>query len=439
MAKRKTRKHLRRKRLIKIIVRMAVMCLLIAGIVVAIVKIASSVKMSEPMDEEVIYKPGPPVPAVESSASFAATGDILLHSSVLSGAYSEGEYDFTESFAAVSSYWASYDYMIANLEVACGGEESGAFTGYPLFNAPDSIVTGLKDAGVDMLLTANNHAYDQGSYGMDRTQDVIMEAGLDYIGTRKNTSEPYVLIKNINGIKFGFACYTYDTRRSADEIKSINGITMNESAVDLINSFCYSDLESLYVSVENDLAKMKREGCDVTVFFMHWGDEYTDEPNNYEQEIARELCNLGVDVIIGGHPHVIQRYEVLMGENGNATHCLYSMGNSLSSQRKNLMNEDGHRGYTEDGLTISFAYHRFNNGKVKIKDVSILPLWVDQRYDGVFVIVPLDETVRPTGWRTDNTRDAIDSYNRTLGRVGTAYTDVRGWYGWDPVTTFIEY
>lgn len=437
MTQRKTKAYLRKRRKIKAIIRLCFTVLLIAAIIAGVVIIAGKYWGGQ-KEEAVVYKPGPPSPAVASTATIAATGDILTHDSVLNGARAEGGFDFTESFAGVAGYWGSYDYMIANLEVPCGGEESGDYRGYPSFNAPDDIVLDLAAAGVDMFLTANNHAYDAGEYGMLRTQDVIKQAGLDYVGTRQSTNDSYVLIKDINNIRFGFACYTYDTRQNPDDHKSLNGITMSDTAVDLINSFTYSNLDGLLTSIAGDLETMKAEKCDVTVFFMHWGNEYQDNPDDAQMYIAQSMCDLGVDVIIGGHPHVIQQTQILNSANGHATFCLYSMGNAISSQRKEIMVPEEPRGYTEDGLTISITYEKFNNGKMRLKDVYILPTWVDQRRDGVYSIVALDQDMLTDRWQTVSLSDAKDSYNRTMERLGEAYPWLRDYLGQPPVKSYIE-
>lgn len=445
MTQRRSKAQRRRRRRIKIIIRLAVMVIAIAAVVVGAVFLIKAFKGSTPVKEEqVIYAPGPPSPAIASTASIASTGDILLHDSVLNGARTEDGFDFTDSFSKVAGYWGNYDLMLANLEVPCGGEESGDYRGYPSFNAPDEIINALSNAGVDMFLTANNHAYDTGGYGLTRTQEVINDyfsedaPGDHYVGSRQSEDENYVKIKDVNGIKFGIACYTFDTRNDPGDSKSINGIPMDSEYQGLINSFCYNDLDTLYASIDSDLSYMKSQDCDVTVFFMHWGDEYTDEPNWAEEEISNQMCNMGVDVIIGGHPHVIQKFSVLNAENGNQTLCLYSMGNTISSQRKAIMNEDDYRGYTEDGLTISFKYIKFNNGKIKLQEVYILPTWVEVMDDGTYTIVPLEQNLIVDKWQTRSRSEAIASYNRTLGRIGEDYLILRYYLGNDELKTYIE-
>ncbi|MCF0142410.1 MAG: CapA family protein [Parasporobacterium sp.] len=368
---------------------------------------------------------GPPAPAIAGTASIGATGDILLHDSVLAGANYGDYYDFSGQFAAAAPYWSQYDIMVANLEVTCGGPETGEYRGYPTFNAPDQIVTDLKNAGVDCLLTCNNHAYDTGEYGFYRTLDVISENGLDYLGTRKNTDESYVRIKDVNGIKIGMVAYTYDTREYPDEQKSLNGNVLSDEASDCVNSFCYSDKEAFYAKAAEAAAEMTNAGCDVKVFFIHWGYEYMDYPAEDQQEMAQRVADLGADIIIGGHPHVIQEFATLDRADGGKTYCLYSMGNTLSAQRRALMNEDDYRGYTEDGLVFSVSYVKFNNGKVKLKEVSVLPMWVEERSEIGYAVVTMDSNEPVGNWPAYDTYSAMESYNRTMGRIGEEYYEVR--------------
>ena len=366
-------------------------------------------------------------PYVVASATLGATGDILLHNSVLYSAYmGDGVYDFTDMFADVAPYWSSVDYMVANLEVPCGGSQGEKGSQYPTFDAPDSIVEGLKNAGVDMCLTASNHTYDCYDDGVIHTQEVINAQGLDHTGTRLSTDESYLLIKDINGVRFGMVCYTYDTREDIYDDMSLNTIPVDDETAQLVNTFCYSDagLEELYSSVKADISKMESEGCDVKVFFMHWGTEYVDEPSDFIQGIAQKLSDLGADLIIGGHPHVIQPFDVLTGSGGNTTYCLYSTGNAISGQRKDIMVPEEPRGYTEDGLMATFTFDKWSNGETKLSGIYFLPTWVDLN-DGIYTVVPLDEDLDSYDWATWNTDEALASYDRTIGRVGDVYANLR--------------
>ena len=375
-------------------------------------------------------------PRIESTLTVGATGDILIHSPILDSVNYGGYYDFADCFSLVTPYYSQPDIMIANLEVTCGGEESGAYSGYPTFNCPDNIVTTLKNAGVDILLTANNHSYDTGMYGLLRTLDVITDNGLEYLGTRKTTDEHYVIVKQVNGIKIGMVNFTYDTRAYPGDQKSLNGIPMLDEAENLVSSFCYEDVDELYTNAKKALDEMNMLGVDSKIIFIHWGNEYQDDPNWTQEEIAQQLCEYGADVIIGGHPHVIQRYDTLTSSTGHQTLCLYSMGNELSNQRAELMDEDGNRGYTEDGLIMEVTWSKFNNGKVKITGLKIIPTWVERIGD--YKIIALDDQTPSYSWGADSEGRALSSYERTIGRLGGAYNNFRRSRNQNPVPEYLD-
>ena len=410
-----------------------IILIIVLVLIAAVVAVLFLRKDKEPEEDTRIILEDP---RIESSLTIGATGDILIHSPIIDSVYYGGGYDFSDCFRLVAPYYSQPDIMIANLEVTCGGEEAGAYSGYPTFNCPDNIIPTLKNAGVDLLLTANNHSYDTGYAGMIRTLDLITENGLEYLGTRKNTGEHFIIVKEVNGIKIGMINFTYDTRQYPDDQKSLNGIPMLGEAEDLVSSFCYEDLEELYRNVKDAMHQMNMLGVDSKIVFIHWGNEYQDDPNWVQEEIAQEICELGADVIIGGHPHVIQRYDTLTASNGHQTLCLYSMGNELSNQRASLMDEDGNRGYTEDGLIFEVTYSKFNNRKVKITGLKIVPTWVERT--GSYSIVALDDQTDPYSWGADNTGAALSSYERTIGRLGWGYNAFRASRGQAAVPEYLN-
>ena len=138
-----------------------------------------------------------------------------MHGPIITAAEKNGEYDFSNIYTYATEYFNRYDYMVANLEVTLGGD-SEPYQGYPTFNCPDAMATALKNAGVDMLLTANNHSYDMGYNGMMRTLQVLDEMEIDRLGSRRTEDEPVYQVKDINGIKIGMVCYTYDTRSETE-------------------------------------------------------------------------------------------------------------------------------------------------------------------------------------------------------------------------------
>ena len=184
----------------------------------------------------------PPQVTKESTATIGAVGDVLLHDKVIQSGYDKatGTYDYQSIFSVFSSFVSKLDYAVANLEVTLCGDENGyPYAGYPCFNAPDAIVDALKEAGFDMLLTANNHSFDTRSEGFFRTQQVIKDKGLEHIGTRPSQEDKNYIIKDVNGIKIGMINYTYNTGVSENGSVSLNFIQLTAEASGLINTFHY--------------------------------------------------------------------------------------------------------------------------------------------------------------------------------------------------------
>ncbi len=371
-------------------------------------------------------------PYVEAAASVGVTGDMLLHKPVINAAASAGTYDFRDMFSYVSEYYKSYDYMIANLETTLGGTEAGAYQGYPHFNCPDALVDGLLDAGVDLLLTANNHSYDTGYSGMMRTVRVLQEKGMNYLGTRQSEEEPFYLVKEINGIKIGMVCYTYETDCPYEGQKALNCIYLGKTASKMVNSFHYGKLDAFCANLASVLMKMKEQGADFTMVFLHWGDEYSLSPNAQQNAMAQLLCQLGVDVIIGGHPHVIQPFEVLTSATGHKTYCIYSVGNALSNQRTETLSSRNAQ-YTEDGMIFGVEFQKWSDGRLCVSDVHILPTWVSLRSSGgknIYRIVPLDSALPSwSGFQVSAQSDLTDSYARTMGIVSEGLNACRLEFG----------
>ena len=416
-----------------------IIILLLAAGVVVVFKTGIISFNSEEAEVAQDTRPLPAAPQVVSTASLGATGDILLHTPILEACATWDGYDFSNVFANVSSVYEETDLMVANLEVTLAGADYGdGYSSYPVFNSPDSITTALKNAGVDICLTANNHTYDTGDTGLARTLEVLDENGLEHLGTRESTDEHYLMTKNVNGIRLGMLCYTYDTREYTEGYLSLNFNTLSDEAENLVNTFNYENLDEFYANVQQQLDYMDMLNVDTSIIFIHWGTEYQDDPNDYQTQIAQKLCDMGVDVIIGGHPHVIQQFDALTSADGHETVCLYSMGNELSNQRSDLMDEDGNRGYTEDGLVFQVSFEKFNNGKVKVSGVNIVPTWVQLDGNG-YQIIALEGTDDPWSWGSSDTYSAIASYNRTLGRLSDAYIQYRAAKGESEVQTYLEY
>ena len=392
----------------------------------------------EPPVQTEVAQPEEPVPIIKTStATVAATGDVLMHYPVIKTGLDSatGEYNFDSIFTYFDDYVSAADYAVANLETTlCGMDNGYKYQGYPRFNCPDGIVGSMQRAGFDMLLTANNHTYDTGETGFLRTLSVIDGSGLARLGTNANGSEPKYTIQDVNGIKIGMICYTYETEDDDLVHKSLNGIRLTEKASGLINTFSYQRLEEFYAELEGHLKAMKAEGAQASILFLHWGNEYQTQENDYQRAMAQAVCDLGVDVIVGGHPHVVQPVELLTSqtEAEHRTVCLYSMGNAVSNQRIEQIPSAG--GYTEDGVLFRVTFARYSDGTILLESADVLPTWVNlttgvESGKKAYEIIPLDRSI--TDWKNAFTlteeeyAEAEKSYERTMSIVGEGLEKVR--------------
>lgn len=316
---------------------------------------------------------------IETSARVMSIGDIMVHSPQLNGALnsSTGDYNFDCYFKEIAPYFATSDLNVGNLEVTFGGNESREFSGYPLFNTPDSLADSIKNAGFNLLLTSNNHCYDTGLAGLKRTAQVLKQKGIEFTGTKETDADPAYVIKQVNNINIGIINYTYETKCLTEGRKYLNGNPVNSEANGLINSFNYDKLDAFYSEIGAYLKEMDTKGAEFKVVYIHWGNEYQTYSNTYQKSIAQKLCNMGVDMIIGSHPHVIQPIELVTSEDSqNTTVCLYSMGNAVSNQRQELMTSCP-SGHTEDGMIFEFVLKKTKAG-VTLESLDLTPTWVNK-------------------------------------------------------------
>lgn len=368
-----------------------------------------------------------PAPTVTSTVTIRSAGDVLIHIPIYQNAkQNNGTYDFGHVFTYSEDIISSCDYFVANLETTLGGTEGRNYSGFPRFNSPDSIIDALKDAGIDCLLTANNHSYDTNGPGVLRTIEKIEEANLDYTGSRKTTDDIQYLVKEIGDIKFGLACYTYETPTTADR-KALNGLVVDTATAPLINSFNPAKPDSFYDELDENIKKMKKQGAEVIAVYIHWGEEYQLTQNAKQKEIAQKLCDMGVDVIIGGHPHVVQPMDLLTSTDGkHKTVCVYSLGNFVSNQRRSYMGLK--TGHTEDGLIFEMTFSRYSDGTVMFDSVDAIPTWVHLYSEGgrkIHAITPLEGNLEKNAGKLGLTKtsDGLAQAKASMARTNALVSE----------------
>ena len=354
----------------------------------------------------------------ENIIRITAVGDVIVHDTQIDSQYDEStdSYDFTDNFKHVEEYIKESDLAIANLETTLSGKEKG-FSGFPLFNSPDEIVDAIKYSGFDVVSAANNHIIDRGLDGLLRTAEVIKDKDLDLVGIKSKAKDKTYVVKEVKGVKLGISNYVFETPKRGGK-RAINSIVIPNKALDLVDTFNYSELEDNYKDMEERIAAMKSEGAEVIIFLMHWGNEYDRHPNDYQKKISKKLADLGVDLIIGSHPHVIQPMEYISSEvSGKKTLVLYSLGNFLSNQRREILGDK----YPEDGIIVNVDLKKQEDGSVNISEVSYIHTWVYRKDLGgekySYEILPLnelDEKYTFNIYDTVEIEKAKDSYNSTM-------------------------
>lgn len=254
-------------------------------------------------------------------ATIVSIGDTLVHSQVYKDAYdsSTGEYDFSPLFKDVSHYFTGRTLGICNLETSLAGADRG-YSGYPTFNTPDHLATDLKELGIDVATTANNHALDMGYSGLTHALGVLDSVGIEHTGSARNTDEQNkILFKDLNGIKTAFLAFTYGT----------NGIPVPTG-----KEYCVNLIDKDFMKKKLDQAKS--EGAELICVSMHWGVEYQTKANSEQKDLAEFLIKNGADIILGCHPHVLEQMEMesftLSDGTTRSGYVIYSMGNFFSAQ-----------------------------------------------------------------------------------------------------------
>lgn len=289
-----------------------------------------------------------------SEVSMLFVGDIMQHDGQIEAAYNKtsDSYEYDDGFKYVRPIIESYDIRVANLEVTHAGKP---YKGYPQFSAPDELSETLVNAGFNLILTANNHSCDGGSKGVIRTLDVLDRLGVQHTGTFRSAEERaknYPLIMDKNGIKIAMLNYTYGT----------NGLSV---AAPLIINYIDSAV------IKNDVERAKQLGAEYIVCNMHWGTEYKPLPNGYQKRFESYCYDLGVDMVIGGHPHVVQPIEKKIVE-GKEKLTVWSLGNFVSNMKIR---------YTRGGVMVGTKIEKVDN-QIKIKEANYCLVYVHPRQEG---------------------------------------------------------
>lgn len=295
-----------------------------------------------------------------SSVTILFGGDIMCQRRQQQAAFLPNGtgYDFNYAFDYVKDIIQSADFSIANLETNISPSHPLSIDQRkkyekPYLNAPASFLTAVKNAGFNVLVSANNHNSDTGVDGLLETISNIDATGFTRTGIYKNATEKRYIILEKNNIKVGLASYvTYLNPSKQDFSKKERAIHLNE----------YSQSK-----VKKDIKKMKKEGAEYILIYFHSGIEFTNSSSPKQQRIAKEIANAGADYILCSHSHTVQEYDIITGSKGKQVPVIYGMGNFISHMTKRIE--------VSYGIMMSLTLTK-ENGQVRLSNEGYYPLRV---------------------------------------------------------------
>lgn len=329
--------------------------------------------------------------------TISVVGDLMCHGPQFEYArVGKDSFDFNPVYRIVKKYLEASNFTFGNLETVTAGKKNGGYTGYPFFNTPTEYLDALKNVGFDFLVTANNHSLDRSEKGILKTIEELNDRSIGYTGTYTSQNDrDSIRVININGIKIAILAYSYGT----------NGNPIPKGKDYLINLIDYK-------LIEKDINSAKRNKPDLILVHYHFGEEYKREPVQFQKEVVNKTIELGADIIIGGHPHVLQPVDFYKTNNGNldSGFVAYSMGNFISNQQDR---------YKDAGMILSIKLKKyFYTNLIEIEEVNYLPTWVFKGNSNIgkeFVIIP----------STDVADTTISLDNLQLKRMNQAFDDTK--------------
>lgn len=305
------------------------------------------------------------------SINLKFAGDVMVHRRQLNSAYNRktGKYDFSDNYIFLKELLNTADLAFVNLETPLVCE--APYSGYPAFRNPSEIAEALKFSGFNVILTANNHSNDAGGKVLKNTIDVIKSHNMYQTGTFRNQQErdslyPLIIVKS--GFKIAVLNYTYGTNEIENDPPTITNI------IDT-------------AQIRQDVEKAELLKPDIMIAYLHWGKEYELFENEYQREHAEFLANLGIDLIVGSHPHVIQPVQWIKRHDGDSVLCAYSLGNLISNQR--FENTDG-------GMLLEVIYRKnILSGEIHLAEFYHHLTWVSITHpnskhpSGKYYVIPI--------------------------------------------------
>lgn len=300
----------------------------------------------------------------------AGVGDLLFHNALQRQALTRNG-TYSEFWRPLSPVLAGADLTYGNLEgpaahgVALGGRAvkdpgrrwDGIVYGYQRgtlgFNYHPSVIGELKDSGFDVVSTANNHAADRGSLGIDRTIDALESTGLAFTGTRRRAADPYhrwAVKTKSGGMTVAWIACTYSTNGMPDR---------HDQALN-----CYTDRDAVFQEIRWNA---QDPDVDAVILTPHWGNENSSVVKRSDKTYAREAIEAGASAVIGAHPHVLQEWEKVVTDDGRNGLIIYSTGNFISNQ----VSDD-----QRTAIVAVIELTRVSSSRAEVSAAGFVPTWV---------------------------------------------------------------
>jgi poly-gamma-glutamate capsule biosynthesis protein CapA/YwtB (metallophosphatase superfamily) len=289
-----------------------------------------------------------------AEVTVAVVGDVLSQTPLLESVHDQetDSYDFTPVLAPVKSYLQYADFTVAGLETQFAGAQAG-YGVYPGFNSPGELAGALEKVGVDLVATASGHSLDYGYEGIVNTLNTLEGSGIEHVGSYRSSGERSVpMVKRIKGINIGFVNYT--TR-------------LDESATSKVASYVVDTYDLSRAA--DDVGMARLYGADVVIALINYGGEFDREPTDDQVEVARALLSVGVDVVVGLHPNVVQPITHVLQYEGSIVsdkYVIYSVGNLVSAQRWR---------YSDNGI-VAYIRIKRDGLRVTVAGINYMPVYV---------------------------------------------------------------
>ena len=334
------------------------------------------------------------------------TGDLILLEDQVKRGYKDGNYNYDDVFMNTKKYISSADLAIGVLEGPLAGGDVGYSVGNfddgkdLYLNFPDSFAYSIKDAGFDLVTTANNHLFDKGKKGAIRTLDILDSIGLEHTGSYRNKKEKklnHIKIMDVNGFRFAILSYTYGSNYIDDD-ELING--KYSSMTSVISGTKGSNFNKLKKNVEKDFIEAKTYSPDFIIVLPHIGTQFSNEIDDEQRVWFNIFKENGADIILGDHSHTVQPVMIEKYKNKNVFE-LYSPGNFSNIYRDNQ----------GDTSVITNIY--IDRASKKIIGGSVIPLYTYSYIDGNYHAVSIYDSLTDSSIRNTLSTDDFDRIKKS--------------------------